>query len=536
MRQAAGFCLVMPKRALNLAISHSSVCVETTWECASRGKWAMERVLDGALRRRLSPTPGCGLVLTSAVANRWNCISTANGTMRPASQDVHCQRVCNVPKIPPSASAITAIHGCSVVNVQPAPTGYQIESVVGSTEQSITFASVAAAETISRTHYPSHMSQLVIISLALLVPISTSCGRLGFDAQATESTESIVSAARRHSCGVAQGTLMCWGGNGRGELGLGDGDGRSSVTPLNDDVWLNVVAGEETSCALRSDRTLWCWGANTQGELGTGSMTPMTVPVMLGDAGWRQGAIVFFHSCWIRTDSTLWCWGENDEAQLGQGNRNDDYPSPTQVGVAADWLTIATGQGHTCGIREPGTLWCWGRNTESELGMDSGAPTQIRTPTQTGSADDWIDIAAGQQHTCGIRSPGTLWCWGRDTQSQLGLDSNSSPVVVPTRVGNRSNWAQVAVNTFHTCGVQTDGTLWCWGRGREGQLGLTADELETPTRVGMSTDWRSVSLGRFHSCGTKTDGSIWCTGLGLGGQLGAGNTDSTEEFVLAWAP
>ncbi len=242
--------------------------------------------------------------------------------------------------------------------------------------------------------------------------------------------------------------------------------------------------------------------------------------------------MVFFHNCWIAEDSSLWCWGENDEGQLGQGDRNNNYLSPTQVETATDWLIIATGQGHTCGIRQPGTLWCWGRNTDGELGMGTGAPAQLRVPTQTGVDNDWVHIAAGQQHTCGIRKPGTLWCWGRGSSSQLGIAGKPSPVRTPTKIGNANNWADVAVNTLHTCGVQTDGTLWCWGRGVEGQLGLAiAQETEIPTQVGSDTDWATVSTGRFHSCATKDSGTIWCTGPNANGQLGTGDMDSREQFT-----
>jgi cysteine-rich repeat protein len=36
------------------------------------------------------------------------------------------------------------------------------------------------------------------------------------------------------------------------------------------------------------------------------------------------------------------------------------------------WTTIAAGTHHTCGKRQDGSLWCWGQNTEGEVGDGTG--------------------------------------------------------------------------------------------------------------------------------------------------------------------
>jgi hypothetical protein len=99
-------------------------------------------------------------------------------------------------------------------------------------------------------------------------------------------------------------------------------------------------------------------------------------------------------------DGTLWCWGDNSDGQIGDGT-TDPRPTPTQVatpagsdpagtasaGTALTWLTVATGDHHSCAIRDDGTLWCWGDNANGQLGdstTDSRTtPTQVATPTGT---------------------------------------------------------------------------------------------------------------------------------------------------------
>jgi alpha-tubulin suppressor-like RCC1 family protein len=192
---------------------------------------------------------------------------------------------------------------------------------------------------------------------------------------------------------------------------------------------------------------------------------------------------------------------------------------------------VGTGQGHVCGIRQPGTLWCWGRNIWGQLGQGSVNPQQIRTPTQVGTATDWTLVTAGQGTTCGLRGTGSLWCWGDNSAGQLG-QNDTTERDAPAAVGTANDWATVSVDTFHGCGIRPPGTLWCWGRNVEGQLGIGdyATHL-VPTRAGTGTDWIDVSTGRFHTCALRADASIWCTGDNPKGQLGTGNSTRINAFA-----
>ncbi len=77
------------------------------------------------------------------------------------------------------------------------------------------------------------------------------------------------------------------------------------------------------------------------------------------------------------------------------------------MGTATNWVAVDAGQNHSLGLRSDGTLWAWGSNSEGQLGTSGGA-----SPTQVGTAADWVSIAAGDAHSLGVRSDGTLWAWG----------------------------------------------------------------------------------------------------------------------------
>ena len=77
---------------------------------------------------------------------------------------------------------------------------------------------------------------------------------------------------------------------------------------------------------------------------------------------------------------------------------------------------------------------------------------------------------------------------------------------VPLQIGT-ATWKSVATSnsSVHTCGVRTDGSLWCWGASPDGALGQGATTfVSVPAWVGTKT-WRSVSVGNQHTVGVLDD-------------------------------
>jgi len=345
-----------------------------------------------------------------------------------------------------------------------------------------------------------------------------------------------VATGQYHSCAIITGTLLCWGDGRNGALGLGDTSNRirPARVPLARAL-LDVSLGEGFTCARTVEGEVWCFGANARGELGVGDTNPRSTPTKLTlPRSAAQIAAGYEHACAILDDGALVCWGENLEGQMGQ---NDSYPganvlSPVRVGTDADWKSVSAGQGHVCGIRAPGTLWCWGRNSDSELGQGAGAPIQIRTPTRVGDASDWVQLDTGQNGACGVRADGSLWCWGGNAFGQAGT-APSTAITAPRQVGADRDWLEVSIDTFSTCARKRDGSLHCFGRNVEGALGVgDFTDRSSPTRAGTDLDWTQVSMGRFHACARKNTGAVACTGENVAGQLGVGDTNRRNVFTL----
>jgi alpha-tubulin suppressor-like RCC1 family protein len=158
---------------------------------------------------------------------------------------------------------------------------------------------------------------------------------------------------------------------------------------------------------------------------------------------------------------------------------------------------------------------------------------QIREPVAVTDENDWLNVAAGQNHTCAIKQDRSSWCWGANSGRAtsegcpLGIDANE--LDSPTPVGAANDWAQVVTNTFHTCAINRNSELYCWGRNTEGQLGVgdTTLRLEpTLTTSGITV----ASTGRFSTCAITTYGGISCAGDNASGQLGTGDNERRNRL------
>ena len=303
-----------------------------------------------------------------------------------------------------------------------------------------------------------------------------------------------------------------------------------------------LAAGQRHTLSIHADGTLWAWGANANGQLGIGSTMPQNQPVQVGTAtDWRSVQAGTAFTLALKADGTLWAWGDNRLGQLGRGTVGGQQSTPVQVGTATTWASVSAGSNHTLALKADGTLWAWGQNTSGELGLSAASLTAQPTPAQVGTAT-WRAISGGSAYSVAIRTDGTLWSWGFNGNGQLGNGTSTTTVQAgpPVQVGTATTWQSVSAGAFHCLALQTDGTLWAWGFGGLGALGilpLPANQT-TPTQVGTATTWRSLSAGYSHSVAVRTDGTLWTWGDNHYGQLGDGTTtqQNAPAQVAAGAP
>lgn len=306
-----------------------------------------------------------------------------------------------------------------------------------------------------------------------------------------------------HSCAVDdQGQAWCWGS---GSV-LGNGQTGSNIpravqvinqagSPVTDAV--DIAAGREHSCLLRSNGTVLCWGFGSSGQLGYGGTELQTraTPVRREDNDTELAGIIaisagYEHSCAIDSDNELWCWGRNSSGQVGTGSTSSTVLRAVQVMAAPDTplnqvTSVGLSRDNSCATREinDGEVWCWGSRSSGALG-DGETSGNALYPVQVITDDNGADgepfrgavmVAGAQTNSaygyCATRSDHTVWCWGRGTSGQLGNDDRlSSPRAVQvvrdlngTNGGPLRGALQTTRGNRHACAVGDDGRLWCWG-------------------------------------------------------------------------
>ena len=322
------------------------------------------------------------------------------------------------------------------------------------------------------------------------------------------------------------------GNNANGAVGDGTNTNRSQPTQVLNLTGIVALSGTlYTHCALKSDATVWCWGRNYNGQLGDGTNRNRNQPVRVVELqniveleGGAQS------QCARRDDGTVWCWGYNSNGQLGDGsttNRN----RPVQVSGINNALQIAGGSA-SCARLDDGSTWCWGYNGYGQVG-DGTSNTNRYTPVRVSNDSDFIDVQAGVKHICARKANGTLWCWGHNRFGELG-DGTTTHRNVPTQVLNVSDATAIAVGGEHkTCAIRAEGLMWCWGYNAHGALGDgTTAHRSAPVRVvglGPVTHMARGSAGYSNFARTAAD-ETYAWGQNYFGSLGLGNA-STEYYT-----
>ena len=227
------------------------------------------------------------------------------------------------------------------------------------------------------------------------------------------------------------------------------------------------------------------------------------------------------HTCALHNDNHVWCWGSNSDRQLGLGETGlaNRYETPQQVptfGGDALPQQIAAGRFHTCALLSDASVWCWGGNGLGEVG---GTESPVSSPRRVDLGGTAVSIFAGGRNTCALLTTGALTCWGSNSSGQLGINAydanpHNTPTVVPLSQ-TAFHTKSVSIGTAHMCATAHDASIWCWGSNANGQTtdAVSTSRLLEPVlkeRVGAYGDF--VGAGDSHTCAALTT-SIDCFGL-----------------------
>src|SRR5262245_49460976 len=321
--------------------------------------------------------------------------------------------------------------------------------------------------------------------------------------------------------------------------------------PLSTATFASVTAGGAHTCALTSVGAAYCWGRGESGQLGVPvptamcmtnvglspcSMTPI---VVRGGLSFVRLAAGGAYTCGLVSDGTAFCWGQNTNGQLGDGTTTN-RDAPAAVMTTLKFSSITTGVEHTCGLTREGVALCWGRNDRGQLGDGGIGPRTL--PTAVATELRFRAITAGGSfigQTCALTAGGAAYCWGDNERGQLGRGFADPLVPHPLPAPVIGDVAFTAISAGlgrHVCGLTSTGAAYCWGEGGFGALGngTMFSDKTVPTRVSTSVPFAQIIPGGFigHTCALTSAGIAWCWGENEVGAIGDGTTDDHDVPVL----
>ncbi|MDE2817689.1 MAG: hypothetical protein OXM03_13935 [Chloroflexota bacterium] len=251
-----------------------------------------------------------------------------------------------------------------------------------------------------------------------------------------------VSSGHVHACALkSDGTVACWGGVGPAGTNIAGQTIAAAVPPTG--TFTTLDAGPDLTCGIKTDGTIECWGNDSHDRLNEPSGTFSHVAV---------GAT---HICAIKSDQSIVCWGETIFFDReGDGTPDDiggkgNHTSTISPSGAHRYIDITAGEGHTCAIRDDKKAVCWGYHADSRYAVPGGSDDA------QGFGDiNYVDIATGGNPNCAIReSDGSLSCWNNEKSQYLP----SSEILAMT------GFQSLGAGTRHMCGIDSEGGLVCWG-------------------------------------------------------------------------
>jgi len=391
-----------------------------------------------------------------------------------------------------------------------------------------------------------------------------------------------VAAGVQSACALMQdGTVMCWGFGGVGELGNGMADVMSPVpvqvdgltgpatylsvggapcvvtatgsiecwgftadlaltavpvTDLGQHAAAIAIGGDTPStafaCALGAMNIVKCWGGDQDGQLGNGTNVGASIPVASAnsDMGTSVAAAVAGDFACEVASGLVFCWGQNGSGQLGNMSTTSTS-TPVAVSGVTGATAVAAGANFACALTTAGAVSCWGDNTYGDLGNNTTTSSFVPVPVQ-GLSAGVSAISAGPSYACALlASTGSVECWGDNSSGELGNGSQSVSLI-PVPVSGLMGATAISAGWYAACAVMSAGTIECWGDNDYGELGNgTTTFSPVPVIVrGVTSGASSVSIGQESACAVINGGAQCWGSNNLG--TGLNETVLTPHQVL----
>jgi alpha-tubulin suppressor-like RCC1 family protein len=324
----------------------------------------------------------------------------------------------------------------------------------------------------------------------------------------------------------------------------------SSVVPANANevtghfyqrpTFVDLSVGQSSACAVSNDGEVWCWGSNNKFQVASRVSVFESIPFRVnGISSAIQVSVGKEHACALLKIRRVVCWGSNEFGQLGTGFEATtlaNSPFPEYVNGLVNASRISAGDDHTCAITEGYELFCWGSNSQGQIGqLFRDQSRQINGRAIIAQAERVemsrvVDFGLGISHTCVVTESGYVYCFGSNLYGQLGQGWGIDKSYKPLLIGSLVNVKKIDSSGNSICTTDAKKSLRCWGAGESGQLGnLYTDDLSLPTNYLQTLSKFAVeefSVGNRSTCAKLESSVVYCWGSGSFGQVGSSSSGS----------
>jgi len=245
----------------------------------------------------------------------------------------------------------------------------------------------------------------------------------------------------------------------------------------------------------------------------------------------------------LRDDGTVWTWGlmycaeykvDNPEIPDYPYDMTWDQPVPAKVNIS-NVVAVSTGSSNSLALKDDGTVWAWGYNRFGNLGdgTNVSTPKGSLTPVQVVGLYNITAICASGNACLALRNDGTVWSWGYNTNGDLG-DGTYTNSLVPVQVTGLTDITMIGPGFA----VNGNGIVYAWG-----DTLFSPDEAKNftnssipgkniPFQVQGVNNVSAMSSNGYDHTEFVKNGSVWGWGLDMNGQLGDGtNINMNPSYV-----
>ena len=249
----------------------------------------------------------------------------------------------------------------------------------------------------------------------------------------------------------------------------------------------------------------------------------------------KDVSVGYYHSCAITGSGGVMCWGDNGSGSLGvKGIDTSSVPVKIE-GIPDRVVDLGVGLGHSCALNDKKEVFCWGRNNYFQLGIQS-SEDKFEPVKVEGLPENVRKLSVGESYSCVLTDTHEVWCWGDGREGELGDGgSNESKAGIVKVEGLMQPILGLSTSATHACVMyqnQTD----CWGSYLLGDFGPS--EMTRGNKAMRSQfleDAVAIYPSTSNMCYMKVTGEVLCFGLNSYGVLGNGMTMSVplpQETIL----